>query len=124
MKKILLGCICLLFFGCVIGCSKKEQAVSKEQISGREAKVFMEEGNTVLVDVRTDIEYDESHIEGAISIPVETPKVMIERMLKDKDQRIIVYCQSGNRSKTFKETLTNMGYTNVYDLGAKDNWED
>lgn len=121
MKHIRLFLVLTLIF-MLTGCNEKVKEVSKEQISGAEARAFMEEDNTVLVDVRTDVEYDEDHIEGAISIPLDTPKVMIERMLKDKDERIIVYCRSGNRSRSFKKILEDMGYTNVYDLGSKDNW--
>ncbi len=117
MKKGILLLTCMLLFA-TCGCTKEQ----KEHITGKSAKAFLEEGNTVLVDVRTDVEYDKDHIEGAISIPVDTPKIMIERILKEKQKRIIVYCQSGNRSQTFKEQLTDMGYTNVYDLGAKENW--
>lgn len=115
----------LLIFVIVLtlsGCNEKTKMVDKEQISGTEARAFMEEDHAILVDVRTDQEYDTDHIEGAISIPVDTPKIMIERILKEKEERIIVYCQSGNRSSRFKKILETMGYTNVYDLGAKDNW--
>lgn len=122
MKKFVPILLIFVLVFTLSGCHEKTKTVDKEQISGTEARAFMEEDNTILVDVRTDTEYDEDHIEGAISIPVDTPKVMIERMLTDKDERIIVYCRSGNRSSSFKKTLETMGYTNVYDLGAKDNW--
>ena len=116
--KIIVLVLCILL---VTGCNEKE-TLAEGQITGEQAQVYVEEGNTKLVDVRTDVEFDEGHIDGAISIPMGTPKVMIERMLKDKEERIIVYCRSGNRSHTFVNELKEMGYTNVYDLGAMDNW--
>ena len=46
----------------------------------------------------------------------------IETISYDKDKIIIVYCRSGNRSKTAAHTLIENGYTNVYDFGAFENW--
>lgn len=118
MKKLLILIVVLIS---ITGCGDKK-AQDSNLITGKEAQVFMEKDDAILVDVRTDAEYDEGHIDGAILIPVNTPKVIIERKLKDKDARIIVYCRSGNRSKEFVSILKEMGYTRVYDLGAKDNW--
>lgn len=72
----------------------------------------------VLIDVRSTMEYDESHLKNAINIDVDAIKNNIEKEVSDKNTKIIVYCRSGNRSNTAANTLVNMGYKNVYDLGA------
>jgi rhodanese-related sulfurtransferase len=75
----------------------------------------------VLIDVRTVQEYSEGHLEEAVNISVESINTMIEKLVPDKDTSIIVYCRSGNRSATAAKTLINLGYKNVYDLGAMSN---
>ena len=104
----------LLFTGC--GNS------SFESITATEAKVKLEDENAVLVDVRTPFEYEEGHIEGAININSETLEITVEEKLPDKEVPIIVYCRSGNRSKEAADKLVDLGYKQVYDLGAMSNW--
>lgn len=67
----------------------------------------------IIVDVRTEEEYNNSHVVGSINIPYDE----IDSNLLDKNKTIIVYCQSGNRSKIAYDTLISLGY-DVYDLGA------
>ena len=74
----------------------------------------MADGNYIIVDVRTKEEYESSHIRGAINIPYDEIDESIEL---DKSKKILVYCQSGNRSKKAFVSLTNIGY-NVYNLGG------
>ena len=72
--------------------------------------------DAILVDVRSQQEYDEWHKNGAICIPHYEIKNQVQTKLKQKDKFIILYCQSGARSKKAYETLKKMGYTNVYHI--------
>ena len=74
------------------------------------------------MDVRELEEYDEGHIPGAILIPYTKIEAQAEDVLTDKDQLILVYCRSGNRSKTASQALADLGYTNVYEFGGIKSW--
>ena len=109
-------------FGCV-GCSGGGSA-TYDQISGAEAKALMDsESGYILIDARTQEEYDEGHIPGAILIPEYEIADRAEKELPDKDQLILVYCRSGRRSKIAAEELVKLGYTNVKEFGGIIAWE-
>ena len=76
----------------------------------------------VILDVREQDEFDESHIPGAILIPHGQIKELAPSMLPDKDQLILVYCRSGRRSKIAAEALEEMGYTNIKEFGGINDW--
>ena len=109
-------------FGC-IGCSNGGSA-TYEQISGAEAKALMDsESGYIIIDARTQEEYDEGHIPGAIMIPEYEIADRAEKELPDKNQLILVYCRSGRRSKIAAEELVKLGYTNVKEFGGIIGWE-
>ena len=109
-------------FGCV-GCSSGGSA-SYDQISGAEAKALMDsESGYIIIDARTQEEYDQGHIPGAILIPEYEIADRAEKELPDKDQLILVYCRSGRRSKIAAEELVKLGYTNVKEFGGIIDWE-
>ncbi len=95
-------------------CEGVYQTVDYEQ-----AKNLIYNGNTFLVDVRSEAEYNGGHIEGAISIPLDE----IDDIKLAKNINLIVYCRSGSRSKSAALKLLDLGYVNVYDLGSMDNWK-
>ena len=99
------------------------QAASYEQITQEEAKQIMDttEGY-ILLDTRTREEYDQSHIPGALLIPHTEIAQRAEEALPDKDQVILVYCRSGNRSKQASEVLVELGYTNIKEFGGIIDW--
>ena len=93
-------------------------------ISSEEAKRIMEnEENYIILDVRTEEEYKKGHIPEAINIPNEEITLETTNNLTDKDQLILVYCRSGNRSKEASKKLVELGYTNVYDFGGINDWK-
>ena len=99
------------------------QAASYEQITQEEAKQIMDTTNGyILLDTRTQEEYDQSHIPGALLIPHTEIAERAEEELPDKDQVILVYCRSGNRSKQASEVLAELGYTNVKEFGGINTW--
>ena len=109
-------------FGCV-GCSGGGSA-SYEQISGAEAKALMDsESGYIIIDARTQEEYDQGHIPGAILIPEYEIADRAKKELHDKNQLILVYCRSGRRSKIAAEELVKLGYTNVKEFGGIIDWE-
>ena len=122
-KRFLLMLLTLaLPFGGV-GCSDGGSA-SYDQISGAEAKALMDsESGYIILDARTQEEYDEGHIPGAIMIPEYEIAERAEKELPDKDQLILVYCRSGRRSKIAAEELVKLGYTNVKEFGGIIDWE-
>ena len=123
-----IGLVTLILAFAVSGCGKEEQKMEPEQgqvttITAEEAYEMMESGDELtIVDVRTESEYDEGHIQGAIVIPNETISTEEPAELADKAATILVYCRSGRRSADAAQKLVDMGYTNVYDFGGIIDW--
>lgn len=104
-------------------CAAPESAGSYRQINMEEAAAMMEtESDYVILDVRTPEEFKERHIPDAINVPNETIGSGEIHQLPDKDQLIMVYCRSGNRSKQASEKLVKLGYTNVVEFGGINDW--
>ena len=80
------------------------------------------ETNYIILDVRTPEEYRDGHIPGAINIPNEDIGTKEPSELPDKDQLIMVYCRSGNRSKQASRKLAELGYTNIVEFGGIIDW--
>ena len=89
----------------------------ENDISMDEAKrILKEKKESVLVDVRSYQEYEEYHLSGAISIPLSELSTSIRKKVQNRETPIIVYCQSGNRSKKAMKILNNLCYSNVYNI--------
>ena len=99
MKKMLVIVLVLLSFGC-----------------GNEIKTFSD--NDIIIDVRSSSEYKKEHIKNAQSLPLEEIEENRSSVVKDKDAKIYVYCQSGTRSAIALTKLEELGYTNVENLGG------
>ena len=96
---------------------------SYQQVDAETAKKLMDtEDDYVILDARTQTEYDEGHIPGAILLPHDTVATAAEDAPPDKGQLILVYCRSGNRSKQASQTLVDLGYTNVVEFGGINSW--
>ena len=92
-------------------------------ITAEEAKRIMDsKEGYIILDVRTQEEYDEGHIPGAIVISHEEIAEKAEGVLTDKNQLILVYCRSGRRSKIAAEALVELGYTNIKEFGGIIDW--
>lgn len=120
MKRIIPILMALLLLS---GCATQSTEKTYRQITMEEAVTMMEEetGYTIL-DVRTAQEYSEKHIPGAINIANESIGTEDIPELLDKDQLILVYCRSGNRSKQASEKLVKLGYTNIVEIGGINSW--
>ncbi len=92
-------------------------------LTAAEAKARLDSGDPVVVlDVRTQAEYSEGHIPGALCLPNETIGGAAPAALPDKDAEILVYCRSGRRSAEAARKLTELGYTRVFDFGGIQSW--
>ncbi len=120
MKKILLFLLLTLCVSCSSSNSKESNEITYKKISAKEAKEMME-NEVIILDVRTQEEYDNEHIKNAILLPVQNIDSYSE-LLTNKDQTILVYCRSGNRSKTASKYLIQEGFTKVYDFGGINKW--
>ena len=120
MKKLLSVFMAAL---ALIGCAAPGGTKSYRQISMAEAIAMMEEkSDYIILDVRTASEFDGGHIPGAINIPNESIGTDAIPQLPGKDQLILVYCRSGNRSKQASEKLVKLGYTNIVEFGGIIDW--
>lgn len=95
---------------------KKSNREMEEGEITREKLDRMVKDGAILIDVRSPQEYNEGHLQGAISIPEYELKQRKEELPKNIDTKIILYCSTGRRSKKGKNKLEKMGYKNVYNL--------
>ena len=125
MKQInilILIMFAILFFA---GCSAEVDKVDYKQITTEEAIAMMsEETDYIILDVRTPEEFESGHIKDAINIPNEAIGNTEIAELPNKEQLIMTYCRSGNRSKQASEKLVRLGYTNIVEFGGINTWTD
>lgn len=100
------------------------QAAPWTTLTAQEAKRRLAEASDIiLLDVRTQAEYDGGHIPGAVCLPLETfADGELAALLPDKHAEIFVYCRSGRRSARAARLLTDQGYTAVTDFGGILDW--
>ena|SRR5665647_855005 len=128
MKKLII--VTLLALSIVlVGCSSPNdrpaasEAATVNKITAEEAKARLDgESGIILVDVRTQDEYNVEHIPNAILLPVDNIVDDAETIIPDKEATYFVYCRSGNRSATASAQLVEMGYKNIFDLGGIKDW--
>ena len=124
MKRILpLFLLLLLLTGCGGTASNASSENDYQQISQEEAKEMMDTQDVIILDVREQDEYDSGHIPGAVLLPVGTiDEETAAEGIPEKDSTVLVYCRSGNRSKTASSALAELGYTNIYEFGGINTW--
>ena len=122
MKQFLLALMALLL---LTGCGGSDQILEStyQQISQETAKEMMDTQEVVILDVREQNEYNSGHIPEAILLPVGTiTEDTAAAVIEDTDTVVLVYCRSGNRSKTASQALADLGYSNVYEFGGINDW--
>lgn len=93
------------------------------KLSHAEAKKLMDDNpDLILADVRTPEEFGESYIDGAVNVPLDEIGEKAAELLPHKNAAVMVYCQSGKRSKQAAEMLENLGYEHIYDMGGITEW--
>ena len=121
MKRMLPLLISLLLL--LAGCGGNAADSSYQQITQEEAKEMMDTQEVIILDVQEQDEYDGGHIPGAVLLPVGTiDETTAAELIPEKDSTVLVYCRSGNRSKTASSTLAELGYTNIYEFGGINTW--
>ena len=119
MKRILPLLLSLLLLA---GCGGNA-AAGYQQITQEEAKAMMDSQEVIILDVREQDEYDSGHIPGAVLLPVGTiDDTTAAQVIPEKDSTVLVYCRSGNRSKTASAALADLGYTNIFEFGGINTW--
>ena len=123
MRKLILILLAVMLLTACGNTEENNQEAVYMNITAEEAKQIMDtETGYIILDVRTQEEYDESHIPGAIVIPNTEIETRAEQKLTDKGQMILVYCRSGRRSKQAAEILVTLGYTNIKEFGGIIDW--
>ena len=123
MKKLILLLLAVILLTACGKDKENDQGAVYVNITAEEAKQIMDsEEGYIILDVRTQEEYDGGHIPGAIVISHEEIAEKAEDVLTDKDQLILVYCRSGRRSKIAAEALVELGYTNIKEFGGIIDW--
>ncbi len=101
---------------------KLNRQIENKQIEYKEFQKIAKQTDGYVIDVRSHQEYEEGHLEGAISISLYDLANNILKEMPDKNRTILVYCESGNRSKEAQNILEQLGYKEVYNLkGGLDN---
>ena len=115
--------VMILACGCGGASSAPAGQSAYRQVSSDEARKLMEtESGYIIVDVRTQREYEEGHIPKAVCIPNESIDKEPPSLLSDKGQEIFIYCRSGRRSKEAAQKLADMGYRNIVEFGGIIDW--
>ena len=123
MKKLIFLLLAVMLLTACGQAKENDQEAVYVSITAEEAKRIMDsEEGYIILDVRTQEEYDQGHIPGAVVISHEEIAEKAEEVLTDKDQLILVYCRSGRRSKIAAEALVELGYTNIREFGGILDW--
>ena len=123
MKKLIFLLLAVMMLTACGQAKENDQGAVYVNITAEEAKQIMDtEEGYIILDVRTQEEYDEGRIPGAIRISYEEIGEKAEEVLADKDQLILVYCRSGRRSKIAAEALVELGYTNIREFAGIIDW--
>ena len=113
----------LAFLLVLSGCGQPPADSAYQQISQERAKEMMDTQQVLVLDVREQAEYDSGHIPGALLLPVGTiEEDTAAAVIPEKDTVVLVYCRSGNRSKTAAAALAALGYSHVYEFGGINTW--
>lgn len=136
MKKSIIAVFLLVFLFSLTSCKEgtdepmsennniQEEQITYQIISQREAKDIIDsDTDYIILDVRTQDEYEAGHIPDAICIDHSEISVKAEKILPEKDKLILVYCRSGRRSKIAAQSLVDLGYTNVKEFGGIIDWK-
>ena len=124
MKKLIFLLLAVMMLTACGQDKENDQGAVYVNITAEEAKEIMDtEEGYVILDVREQDEYDSGHIPGALLLPVGTiDEETAAQVIPEKDSTVLVYCRSGNRSKTAASALAELGYTNIFEFGGISTW--
>ncbi len=120
MKKIIVLLILIL----ASGCSSIDQSIYKNITINEAKNLIKEEKSLVIIDLRSDLEYQEGYIENAKSIPIENVNKHIDEILIYKDTPILLYCRNQQKSLEAMNILKEKGFKKLYRMyGGMSNWD-
>ena len=121
MNRILALILAMLLI--LTGCGGTKMENTYQQITQETAKEMMDTQDVTVLDVREQDEYDAGHIPSAVLLSVgNITKDTAAAVIPELNSVVLVYCRSGNRSKTASKALADLGYTNVYEFGGINTW--
>jgi len=101
----------------------EEATAQYHKIDAKTAKAaFESQSDITIIDVRTVGEFSTGHVIDAINIPLDIVEESVLEQFPNKDEKLYIYCRSGNRSAQAANLLVKQGYTNVYDFGGLNSW--
>ena len=80
--------------------------------------LWAEGKSSMIIDVRTQSEWNSGHLKKAVHLPLDSFESGIEGLVKDKDSTVYLYCRSGNRSGKALKIMQNLGYINAANVGG------
>ena len=123
MKKLIFLLLAVMLLTACGQDKENNQGAVYMNITAEEAKKIMDtESEYVVLDVRTEEEFAQGHIPGAMLIPDYAIREEADKALPNKDALILVYCRSGRRSKNAAQVLLELGYTNIREFGGILDW--
>ena len=124
--KIISIMLTIIFGGCNFAPNEPPheppQVIAHQQISSQEAQRMMDYYDVIILDVRTQEEFDGGHIQDAIVLPYDEIAERAESVIADRQQIVLIYCRTGRRSEIAARSLVYMGFTRVYDFGGIVDW--
>ncbi len=123
MRRTLFIILCLVLLS---GCKADykiadEYKATYKTINQSKTEKLVKEGNTIIIDVRSEKKYNKNHIKDAINIPSKRIDTIINEV--SKDSIVVVYSDSKKESKDISLKIIDMGYSLVYDLGLYKDWK-
>ncbi len=113
-----------LILAAISGCVSTTKPSEKAQytdVSIQQAREMIDRSDVLILDVRTQEEYDVGHIKNSTLIPVQVLDKRLNELPRDK--KILVYCKSGSRSAQASQILVNNGFKEIYNMkGGITDW--
>ena len=119
MKKFLTAALMILIVALMTGCGETDY----KHLTHEDAQQIMKSNpDAIILDVRTQDEFDKKHILNALLVPIENLRDGDFSKLPDKDATILIYCWTGRRAEDAAIILVEHGYKNVYEFGGLVDW--
>ena len=119
-RKLTAIILCIFTIFLLTACSGGGPTYSS--ISADDAKGLMDNGGVTVIDMRSEEDYINAHIPGAINIPIDYIEDLLPDALPEMDDALLVYCSTDELSKQAAKELIDLGYTNVSEFGSFDEW--
>lgn len=127
MKRALLLALMLVCLIMAVGCQKTEDAAKDgvSHITGEELMSIITDtpDEYTIIDVRSSEQYNEGHVQGAMNISIDDIKSDISLVDKLSDKKVVLICNTGNKSGQVAQLLVEHGFNQVYDAEGVKNFD-